>query len=62
MERSHAPLLFDQDTLVAKVKEMLAAHDEAHAAASDGNTKRVRSDKGTRAVQELHGQHPSLND
>lgn len=25
-------------------------------------TKRVRSDKGTRAVQELHGQHPSLND
>jgi len=25
-------------------------------------TKRVRSDKGTRAVQELHGQHPSLSD
>ena len=25
-------------------------------------TKRVRSDMGTRAVQELHGQHPSLSD
>ena len=61
--RRPTQLLFDQDTLVAKMKEMLAAQDEAaHAAASDGNTKRVRSDKGTRAVQELHGQHPSLND
>ena len=30
---------------------------------SDSNeTKRVRSDMGTRAVQELHGQHPSLSD
>ena len=30
---------------------------------SDSNeTKRVRSDRGTRAVQELHGQHPSLSD
>ena len=51
------------DRVIAKTKEMLAAHDEAaHATASDGNTKRVRSDKGTRAVQELHGQHPSLSD
>ena len=60
--RRPARITIDPDILVAKVKEMLAAHDEAHAAASDGNTKRVRSDKGTRAVQELHGQHPSLND
>ena len=49
--RRPTQLLFDQDTLVAKMKEMLAAQDEAaHAEASDGNTKRVRSDKGTRAV------------
>ena len=110
------------DLVIAKTKEMLAAHDEAaRDAASDGNakkaetimrekeaslsnedikndahqreerateeteraamrddsrtaqlkmcessdsneTKRVRSDMGTRAVQELHGQHPSLSD
>ena len=49
--------------MIAKTKEIWTAQQEAaHAAASDGNTKRVRSDKGTRAVQELHGQHPSLND
>ena len=63
LARSHAPPVIDQDILVAKIKEMLVAHDEAaRAAASDGNTKRVRSDVGTRAVQELHGQHPSLSD
>ena len=115
------PAPIDQGLLIARIKEMLVAHDEARDAASDGNakkaetimrekeaslsnedikndahqreerateeteraamrddsrtaqlkmcessdsneTKRVRSDMGTRAVQELHGQHPSLSD
>ena len=49
--------------MIAKTKEIWTAqHEAARDAACGGNTKRVRSDKGTRAVQELHGQHPSLND